>query len=59
MANGYGTFPGEMKSDRTTSVANYKSSLLRTTLAGHVSFPSETALQCNNIKNHNTCEDYS
>ena len=59
MSNGYGTFPGEMKSDRTTSVANYKSSLLRTTLAGHVSLPSETALQCNNIKNHNTCEDYS
>lgn len=59
MANGYGTFPGEMRSGRTTSVANYKSSLLRTTLAGHVSLPSETALQCNNIKNHNTCEDYS
>lgn len=59
MSNGYGTFPGEMKSGRTTSVSNYKSSLLRTTLAGHVSFPSETALQCNNIKNHNTCEDYS
>ena len=58
MANGYGSFPGEMRAGRNTSVSNYQSALLRQTLAGSVKLPSDNALQCNNIKNHSTCEDF-
>lgn len=59
MANGYGTFLGEMRAGGTTSVSNYKSSLLRTTLSGNVILPNDTALQCNNMVNRNACEDFS
>ena len=35
------------------STINYKSGLLRTTLKGYVTLPTEAGLKCNNMKNHN------
>lgn len=58
LSNGYGVFPGEMRSNRNTSVSNYKSSLLRETLNGNVKLPNDTALQCNNMVDRSKCETF-